>query len=281
METQEQSLSNDRFKYPVSARFDGHDWKSHGLAHEDYSRMSTHVHVLNSGRSNDCPEWTVNTATITQVVVRFMEMRSGMRNPNTGTIRERIERAEQRIKRSMPKKRAQLLQLCKKQMEAHGEARKKLATLCENLDTQIVIAEMGARLVTGVISYYHLQGWNSVDTAHALGLKPPHVRQIVYRLNRCWKEICGTRCPVTHNIVERACKKCGKKFIPTRGLRQKFCSRDCSASAYAKIKAPFECGYCLKVVVPVQGQPARRKYCSVRCGALAFEAANSNRHRRE
>ena len=64
-----------------------------------------------------------------------------------------------------------------------------LAILIENRDTQVAVAERGAKLVTGVISYYLHQGWNSVDTARVLHLKPPHVRQLVYRLRRCAAEV--------------------------------------------------------------------------------------------
>jgi len=158
--------------------------------YESFSRMSVHEHNLASGRQKEQPEWTVKPELIAQVVARFMEMRARIRKPQTHlTIKNRIRNAERKIKADLPRQREQLVRLCKRHMEASGEAREKLAVLVENLDTQIVVAAKAALLVTGIISYYYLQGWNSVDTARVLHIKPPHVRQVLFRLNRCWQEI--------------------------------------------------------------------------------------------
>ncbi len=176
---------------PVESEFHGgDDWTCTGIGWDDFSRMAVHTHKLNSARRKETPAWALSVKQTAQVVAWYMEQRSGMRHPSGGTIERRIRRAEKRIRENqIPLLRATIAELCKRYMTAQGEEREQLAILIENRDTQVAVAERGAKLVTGVISYYLHQGWNSVDTARVLHLKPPHVRQLVYRLRRCAAEV--------------------------------------------------------------------------------------------
>jgi len=62
----------------------------------------------------------------------------------------------------------------------------------EALDTQVRMAQENWPAVTLAIVYrsYNLHE-NSCEVAQALSVKPPHVRQVLARLNQAWKRMNG------------------------------------------------------------------------------------------
>jgi hypothetical protein len=65
---------------------------------------------------------------------------------------------------------------------------RKLEIQIEALDTQLVTVNRMVEIVAGVVYYYSL-GCNSVQVARALAIKPPAVRQLLWRLHRTWARI--------------------------------------------------------------------------------------------
>lgn len=69
--------------------------------------------------------------------------------------------------------------------------RKKLRDLeiqIQNIDTDLVLTEKGhAEVIAAVVYLYYRLGWDSVTVAEQLGLKSPHVRQVLARLHSTWK----------------------------------------------------------------------------------------------
>lgn len=57
----------------------------------------------------------------------------------------------------------------------------------QNLDTDLVLTERGHGSVIAAIVYlYYRMGWDSVEVAEYLTLKPPHIRQVLSRLHDTW-----------------------------------------------------------------------------------------------
>jgi hypothetical protein len=236
----EQELVQEQ--YPVCVRYAGHGtWETTELDFSDYSKMSVHIHKLDSARQFERPEWAVKPELLGQVVAKFLEHRAGYRTARKGSIKERIQFAERLLKDQVPKLQAMLALHCKRYMRAkrNGGGTQSLAILIENIDTRIRIANKGAALITGIVSYYYLQGWDSVQTSAVLGIKPPHCRQILYRLGRIWALINGEYRPARPKATNKLCDKCGDKFKPTRGARQRYCSEACrETAAYERCHKP-------------------------------------------
>lgn len=57
----------------------------------------------------------------------------------------------------------------------------------QNIDTDIVLTERGhAEVIVAIVYLYYRLGWDSVAVAEQLGLKSPHVRQVLARLHSTW-----------------------------------------------------------------------------------------------
>jgi len=90
---------------------------------------------------------------------------------------------------------------------AEGDARfkktnKKLRILeieIESIDTYLRITlNGGADMIASVVYLYYRMGMDSVNVGSTLGLKPPHCRQILYRLHKIW----GRRLSSKYTIKE-------------------------------------------------------------------------------
>lgn len=111
-----------------------------------------------------------------------------------GSVLERLDRAKARMLEKRPALQDRLKHLCTRYMsESEPKQRKVLAELIENVDTQICISERGASIAVAVLHYYYRLGMDSVGIAQLLHLKPPHIRQLLYRLNCTYKQVEGIR----------------------------------------------------------------------------------------
>lgn len=148
-----------------------------------------HVHRRSQTGAQRDPEWTHNDDTFRQVVLACLEDRVYIAPQPDKTYDERLaavrKRAQVYADGYLPKLKA-LLQAHRKASAARRDA---LAIQIQNLDTQIVTA---ARLVENVCAVAYLSyrlGYKSPEIAAQLGLKPPNVRIIRYRLNRTWQRL--------------------------------------------------------------------------------------------
>ncbi len=174
-------------RYPVHAEFIGGEIKSSGVAHDDYARMSTVTHKLAEGRRLAVPTWALNDDEVCVVIAHAMEARAGMRSVKKDTpVHERLLRAEKRLKETQPILVARIDRLCSRYMELKkqidGSAAAVMGSLVEGVDTQLRLLDHMPQTYLGVIHFYWRCGYNSVATAAQLGMKPPHVRQILSKL---------------------------------------------------------------------------------------------------
>ena len=79
-------------------------------------------------------------------------------------------------------------------MGAPQRVRDRLAALVQGVDTEIMNLERGVDKLVSAIAYsYYRMGDNSVQIAEQFGLRSPHVRMIIKRLNDTWFLISGER----------------------------------------------------------------------------------------
>jgi hypothetical protein len=194
----------NRRKFPVHAEYgsDG-EWQSPGIAFEDYSRMQTSTRVVAPGRKLETPSWAVNDSQLRELLVAFLEERAfnGRTGHQTGTLTERLANAQKRLIAMCEKILVPTIdRLCKRLVSLKRstpltqDAQKQIQQLenqIENLDTRLRFEQKdgGSTLVLGVAYFYFRLGQDSVAVGKQLGTKPPHIRQIVWRLRQTWAKL--------------------------------------------------------------------------------------------
>jgi len=155
--------------------------------------MGVRVHKSANERQADSP-WAANNDQLQQVVARYLEGRALLK-PGTGTIKQRLARAEAALRAQKPAHSETLTKLCKEYVAAKKEPnpdRDRLGSLeieIENLDTILRITEKGAALVFAIVYLYWRANQNSVYVAQEVGIKPPHVRTLLHRLSVTWERM--------------------------------------------------------------------------------------------
>jgi hypothetical protein len=175
-------------RHPVHAEFIGGEIVSSGVAFEDYTRMSTQLlQKLNSNRRLVAPAWAYNDDPLLTVLTRAMEERALIsRMLQTGTTKEKLERAQQKLEKMRPELTARIDKLCTLFVAAKRDGDHdivaSLGVQVEALDTQIRLLSDIPKILAGVVYFYWRCGFDSVQTGQQLGIKPPHVRQLLSRL---------------------------------------------------------------------------------------------------
>jgi hypothetical protein len=177
---------------PVSAEFDGHDFQSNGISFQDYGSMHMERHKLNPGRRITAPDWIFNDTKLRAVIVGCVEARAYGGHLETfkptGTDAERLARAQKVLAAWRPNLEARIDKLCRAFLDAKWSGRaadeKELAQKVEEVDTQLRLIDSPAKYYAGCCYYYWRSGLNSVETGQQLGIKPPHVRCILWRMGK-------------------------------------------------------------------------------------------------
>jgi hypothetical protein len=173
---------------PVSAAFDADgEVITPGIAFEDYARMNTQQRKTSGARQLPTPSWAVNQLELRALLVRFLELRAGIRTPGSGSLVQRLNEAQRRLLASIPRKIEVLDRLCREHQEAKSTdpARARmLASQIANLDTGIRLTRMGPGVIARMVTLFHGCGYDSVGTAAEIGCHPVLVRQTLHRLRR-------------------------------------------------------------------------------------------------
>ena len=212
---------------PVSARITADGWISNGIDFGSYNFMSTRTHKISGERRLPTPSWAVNNPMLRRVLVRFMEERAFSKKERAilrkkAGLKERLNKACAKIMSKRTAAVAVLDKLCAEYVEiqnngmkpgmtdkewnttkkqpymefAEGQARiddetKRIMYLereISGIDTYLRISENGgADIVASIVYLYYRVGLDSVGVGMELGLKPPHVRQTLFRLHQTAK----------------------------------------------------------------------------------------------
>lgn len=186
--------------HPVHADYVGNgEFESTGIAFEDYKRMSMQQHKLGAGRKNAPPAWAFNDSQLRAVIVGCVEARAYMIANTfgtadcTGTHAERLARAQQFLSAKRANFEARIDNLCKQYVAAKNAGNlaqaRDIAQKVEELDTSLRMIDNPAKFYVGVAYHYWRSGLNSVETAQQLGIKPPHVRALLWRMGRTAGEL--------------------------------------------------------------------------------------------
>jgi hypothetical protein len=159
------------------------------LSYDDYSGMSLTKRKLPAERRLPTPDWALNDSRLRAVIVRSLELRANFRKPQRGTPQERLERTVKRRLAEKPRMEELIAKNCRdyvaiKKAGNDPQRVKQLGALIESMDTELRFMGKDAALLAGVIYRYYRLHEDSVAVGKALGIKPPHVRQIVWRLHK-------------------------------------------------------------------------------------------------
>jgi hypothetical protein len=179
--------------------FDKHQFNKRAQMSSETSRLSfsdisgMHVESREAAvfRRNAIPEFGLNNELLRRVLVNYLECRFFITPKPGDDLPTRLAKAEKAAKAQLPAKKAVLERLLRRYAVKKSY---RLETEIQAIDTDIVMTTRGcAELVASVAYYSYALGQNSVQVAEQLQLKPPHVRQLLLRLNKTWKlmQKCG------------------------------------------------------------------------------------------
>jgi hypothetical protein len=175
--------------------------KETGIAWTDYERM--HVERKFKAvkrRAGGPPLWSQNDTELRAVVLKFCERYVGIRNPS-GTDAERLQAIREKAKAILPSKETLLAISMNQYHELQGLKRptggRDFAIQVQNRDSQVQVLRRGLpELAIAVATYSYRLGWDSPTVAQELRLRPPAVREWLYRMNKAAQ---GTSCPAYRN----------------------------------------------------------------------------------
>lgn len=169
------------------------------LAYSDLQAMNVkRVGDKKPMRRLETPEWSRSDELVREVIVAYLEGRSFQTGKGKGSLLERLEQCRRTAKKHVPAKKKELEDRIERYRElvhtpnTDALTAKKLRNLevqIQNLDADIFLCERGPEIVNAVAYLYYRLGWDSVSVAEELRLKPPHVRQILHRMNRTWRRM--------------------------------------------------------------------------------------------
>lgn len=198
---------------------------STGISFQDFGRMHVHRREKVQERRLPTPKWAIRDEWLRELLVTYLEERFYIHTVSGVTISDRLAYARATAEAYAPRKR-QLLQewlsdyniistngrkdlsddeaiaIFTSLKQIGGQlpldadiareylAEKRLHDLeiqIQNIDTDIVLTERGhAEIIAAIVYLYYRLGWDSVTVAEQLGLKSPHVRQVLARLHATW-----------------------------------------------------------------------------------------------
>jgi hypothetical protein len=152
-----------------------------------------------------------------EVITRYVEVRAGFPFAQPGTREERIARAEARLNARAAASWQVLTKLNAEYVngETTPERKVELAPLIRGLDSARIVDTHPAAVAAGCVWLYYRAAQDSVGVGAELGIKPPAVRQILFRLH-CIAEgltTSGTvprrgKCTVCKKILTSCARKC-------------------------------------------------------------------------
>jgi hypothetical protein len=181
---------------PSSVTFDSHGVvSSTGLSMSDYGRMQTTAKSYVWFWRTGIPDFVMKPAKLREVITRAVEIRAGFRAwPVPLPQQQRLVVAQKALDEKREAKIATLDSLCARYLAAHEalEPRPvvaKLESAIENIDTALRVDENAAAFIAAILFLSYRVRMNSTQVAHELGLKPPMIRQILYRCNIIARQI--------------------------------------------------------------------------------------------
>ena len=196
-----------------------------GLTFPDFSRCHVYRRQDQRVRKMENPIWSVRDDLLRKLLVTYLENRFFITPPTTLTLLERLQNARGAALYYAPFKKVLLKQWVQehKRISAGGLDEKSdeevtafyqacpehngqfpmdadyaraymrlknllgLEKQIQILDTDLVLTQRGhAEVIVAVVYLFYRMGWDSVEVAEHLSLKPPHIRQVLARMHNTW-----------------------------------------------------------------------------------------------
>lgn len=220
-------LSFDRYQFEkapqlVETSFTEDGFQTTGISWDD---VHNGMHMTKAGkpvqRRLQTPAWALNDELLREILLRFIEERALFRQPQTGTPAQRLLRAQARAAMHRAALIENITGLCHEYVAVKNDGRnparlKELAIAIENIDTQLRFLVNAHKMALGVVYWYYRCGADSVETAAALNLKPPHVRMILWRLNKAAQKVLNPQPPLPALTPEQKKAKNAKRSASAR-----------------------------------------------------------------
>ena len=160
-----------------------------GVDFTDYARSmhTTHTKPRHAGRKP--APWAFCDTTLRELLLTYLEHRFYLRPTPGDDLSARLEKIEAAAKAQYAPTAARL----QKYVRAYRDAD---AVQLQNHDTRLVMTQRGiAQIIAALVYLYFRVGFTSSDCADALGLKPPHCRQILARLGLMYERFLAPHSP--------------------------------------------------------------------------------------
>lgn len=180
-------------------QFSGKRTSQRLVSYSDQHNMHVIKRVGRQERRLQTPTWAMNDELLRVMLVRFMECRAyqGGYCDQTGTLQERLVRAEKKLATRIPGLQARLEKFILEYRQVQSqhisnsektERLEELETEIKNVDAQIRLFRKPGGVAGAVLRCVHLYyglGWNSVEVANEIlpSLDPMWVHQVLYKLN--------------------------------------------------------------------------------------------------
>jgi transposase-like protein len=170
-----------RHPHAVSARYTPTGWDSTGLSFNDYSRCHVTKRSNKGSKHRPIPQWALDDAKTKEVIIRYLEYRNYLPAATDKSYEERLATVN-----AAATKRIQEFTDNLKRFYRNGTG----DTEIQNMDTKIVLERKGMHaLVAAVVYFSYRLNYDSPSVYKETGVKPPHVRIILWRCNKIAKEI--------------------------------------------------------------------------------------------
>ena len=186
---------------PVETHATADGFVSTGIDFADYAHMHTYRRKPSGERRLPTPRWAVHDGMLQELLVSLLEERVATNNKrllrklSEGELPERLERAHKILMRRRNAHSDVLTSLCKRYGAEEDPRRKRMLRIeIENLDTflRYTTTRSGAGVIAAIVVLYYRVGMDSPAVGAELGLKPPHVRAMLWRLFQTAKALAAT-----------------------------------------------------------------------------------------
>jgi hypothetical protein len=165
------------------------------ITFNDYSRMSTHTRKQVFERRLPTPIWALDDRWLRKLLVLFLEARVQRNHRPNDDLLTRRAAAEKKIKTLIPKWNDEIDRLQLEYVAAQHKKRtskERLRVLEINIESRDTLVRLTQKsplgFVAAIVVLYYRMGKTSVEVGEEVGCRPPHVRQILYRLNAIWNK---------------------------------------------------------------------------------------------
>jgi hypothetical protein len=197
---------------------DGEMHSPFGLSFNDFAYMQIGNKRTVVHRRKPIPVYATDHDAMRRLVVRHLELRAFTgelvvkKGPMPGTDAYRLRRAHIKLMDDVPRLDALATNLCCRYVEgkANGMSAAELRQLeieIEAIDTQLRMSKNAPEIIVGVLYRSYCCHEDSVTVAERFGLKPPAIRQLLWRLAKTWNRM------QEENAPQRACGRLPKTTL--------------------------------------------------------------------